>query len=105
MTIANIRENAAADNSLGPKRPTTRMETVCMEFCNTYDRMTAMKSVRIGVRQRILGRTRHRVHQQGEEEGAKRAMRGCLRSVDGRFGKCRVSTQRRCKVLHRRLTL
>ena len=40
VTIANIKENAAADNSPGPRRPTTRMEMVCMEFCKTYDKMT-----------------------------------------------------------------
>ena len=40
MTIANIRENAAADNSFGPRRPTTRMDTVWIEFWRTYDRIT-----------------------------------------------------------------
>lgn len=34
VTIANISENAAADSSSGPRRPTTRIEDVWMEFCN-----------------------------------------------------------------------
>lgn len=37
-------ENAAADSSSGPKRPVTRIDTVCVEFCKMYDKVTGMES-------------------------------------------------------------
>lgn len=33
VTNASMNENAATDNSCGPSRPATTIDTVCKEFC------------------------------------------------------------------------
>ena len=40
VTKASINENAATDNSFGPKRPAITIEAVCIEFCRIYERIT-----------------------------------------------------------------
>ncbi len=40
MTKASIIEKAATESSSGPSLPAIRIDMVCIEFCNMYERIT-----------------------------------------------------------------